>query len=121
MADFDVDLFVIGGGSGGGSSSGTNNSKGNNAKNGTKGPATSATYSKTGGATPVAGVQLTATELAARRGLALKALGAVQPASSTPLLLAIIDILVIALCPWIIWHRRRSLPGRSAASTPEGS
>jgi phosphate transport system substrate-binding protein len=56
-------------------------------------------------ATP--GLVLTASELADRRAAALKALSHVEPSSNTPLLLGILDVALIALCPWVIWHRRR--------------
>jgi hypothetical protein len=76
--------------------------------------ATSTSTSTSGYVAP--GVVLTAQELAARRNAALNALSNANGSSSTPLILAIIDIALIALCPWIIWHRRRRVP--SAGEPP---
>jgi phosphate transport system substrate-binding protein len=75
----------------------------------------------TAGVTPAAGVQLTAAQLVARRALALKTLGSVTGASTTPMLLAILDILVIALCPWIIWHHRSHRPEAAPPPAKEDS
>ena len=70
--------------------------------------------------TTTVGLELTANELSVRRTAALKALGQVSAGSNTPLLFAIVDILVIALVPWVIWRRRRAHPGAGADPTPEG-
>jgi hypothetical protein len=74
----------------------------------------------TSGATPTVGLELTANQLSSRRASALKALGGVKPGSSTPLALAILDVLAIALCPWIIWHRRRRADSGGVSSNVEG-
>jgi phosphate transport system substrate-binding protein len=66
------------------------------------------------------GIELTASELSTRKAAALKALGQVSAGSTTPLVLAIIDILVITLVPWVIWRRRHAHPGSGADPTPEG-
>jgi hypothetical protein len=78
-------------------------------KGGAKGPASGPTTSAgPTAAGPLApGIELTANQLAVRRLSVAKALSGVQEASTAPLAWAIVDILVIALCPWVIWHRRR--------------
>ena len=101
-------------GTGGSSSGGGKHSGGgSHHKHHTSTTGSSASSSTTTGAgvLPVAGLELTAAQLAARQQAALRAISAVQPASSTPLGLIALDVLVLVLCPWIIWHRRRSVAG----------
>jgi phosphate transport system substrate-binding protein len=69
-------------------------------------PAGTTPAAATHGIAPVAGVTLTAAQLAARRATALKAIEQVTPPSSLPLALAMLDVVVVALCPWVIWRRR---------------
>ena len=91
-----------GGGGGGNAKNGSKGSKG--AKTGPTGP------TSVNGVTSLAsqpGLVLTANQLAVRRLAVARALSGVQEASTSPLAWAIVDILVIALCPWVIWHRRR--------------
>jgi phosphate transport system substrate-binding protein len=83
-----------------------------------KGPVTPTGPASAGTAT--VGLELTANELSVRRTAALKALGQVSAGSNTPLLFAIVDILVIALVPWVIWRRRRAHPDTGTDPTPEG-
>ena len=59
------------------------------------------------GIQPIQGLQLSAAQLAANRALAEKAVAPVKPASGLPLLLAALDLLVLVLCPWMIWRRRK--------------
>jgi hypothetical protein len=95
-----------GGGSGGGGGGGGNGKSGSKA---TKGAASGPTAASgpSAAAQSVPGIELTANQLAVRRLSVAKALSGVQEASTAPLAWAIVDILVIALCPWVIWHRRR--------------
>ncbi|MGN6379045.1 MAG: substrate-binding domain-containing protein [Gaiellales bacterium] len=66
------------------------------------------------GVAPTVGVVLTSYQLSTRRAAALAALGHVGSASSTPLGLAAVDALVIALLPFLGWQlwRRRPWAGR---------
>jgi phosphate transport system substrate-binding protein len=82
------------------------------------GPSASTAVGSAG--TSTLGVELTASELSTRKAAARKALEQVSAGSNTPLLFAIIDILAVALVPWLIWHRRRARPGAGADPTPEG-
>ena len=99
---------------------GTQQHQGTKGAKGAKGPASGPATPTTAGVTPTAGLELTAAQLTVRRAAALKALGGVKPGSSTPLTLAILDVLVIALCPWIIWHRRRRADSGGVPPTTEG-
>jgi phosphate transport system substrate-binding protein len=102
-----------GGGSGSGSGEGSGSGgSGTGAGGGGTGGGTAAPGSESVGLQPVEGIQLTAEELTQRRQAVLGALNDVEPSSGAALGLAIVDILLLALVPWLLWRRRgRPEPG----------
>jgi phosphate ABC transporter phosphate-binding protein len=113
------------GGSGNGSGNGAGNGSGSNTggtKTGsgkTKSGASGGTKTTTAaaqptpaaaGVTPTVGVVLTANQLSVRKAAALAALGKLNAGSSTPLGLAAVDVIVIALLPFIGWQAWRRRP-----------
>jgi phosphate transport system substrate-binding protein len=89
---------------------GQNGGSKNGGKTSTGGTSPSSTPATGGGVAPVQGLVLTADQLDLRRAAALKAIDGVHAQSALPLGLIILDILVIALVPWVIWHKRRAAP-----------
>jgi ABC-type phosphate transport system substrate-binding protein len=105
------------------SSSGSNHSSGNKSSNKSSSSSASSAISQSAqpGITPQSGLVLTAAELAARKADALRAIAGLNPASSLPLAFVAIDLVCIALIPWMIWHRRERRPGDAPpAPTDQG-
>jgi phosphate transport system substrate-binding protein len=99
-----------GGGGGGGGSTGGGGTKTHTKTGGSGGGGSAAGPTASGGAgvAPVPGLVLSAAELADRRTGALRAVSIAAPPDTLSQLLAILDVLAIALVPWMIWHRRWS-------------
>ncbi len=72
-----------------------------------------------GGVLPTAGLVLTAAELSARQAAALSAINRLQPASSSPLGWAALDVLVVALFPFLIWRGWRLFAPAQAPDDPD--
>jgi phosphate transport system substrate-binding protein len=109
-----------GGGGGGGGGGGTTTAGGTGtdtgAAGGSGGQVTAAPGEDSLGLQPVEGLQLTAEQLTGRRQAVLTAMNGVEPSSTTALMLAIADILLLALVPWFLWRRfRPSRGGRGDA------
>ena len=70
---------------------------------------------------PVAGVQLTAAQLAVRQRGAAKVVAGVSPASALPLAFAALDIVLIVLLPWLFWRKGRSAGDIDEPTTEQGA
>jgi phosphate transport system substrate-binding protein len=101
------------------SSSGKRSGGGNKQSSSSSSSSSSVTSTVTQGTQAPTGLTLTAAQLAARKAGALAAIAQVDGSSSTPLALLAVNVLLIALIPWIIWHRRRQ-PGGESTTPPTG-
>jgi phosphate ABC transporter phosphate-binding protein len=103
-------------GNGGSSNTGWSQSGSGGGKTGSSGgaktttPGAATTPTAAAGVTPTVGVVLTANQLSIRKAAALAALGNLKAGSSTPLGLAAVDAIVIALLPFIGWQAWRRRP-----------
>jgi phosphate transport system substrate-binding protein len=71
------------------------------------------------GVLPTSGIVLTAAELSARQAAALSAINRLQPASSSPLGWAALDVLVVALFPFLIWRGWRLFAPAPVTDDPD--